>query len=40
MELPEVNDQMTRRALEDEEAATLLATTPTLRHRGGLSGPD
>jgi integrase len=40
MELPEVNDKMTRRALEAEEAAALLDVTPTLRRRAGLPGPD
>ncbi len=40
MRLPEVHDIFVRRALEAEEAAALIATTPTLRRRGGLSGPD
>jgi integrase len=40
MELPEVHDKMTRRALEVEEIAALLATTPTLRRRARLTGPD
>jgi integrase len=40
MELPEVTDKMTRRAMEVEEIAALLATTPRLGRRAGLSGPD
>ncbi len=40
MRLPEVHDGFVRRAMEAEEAAALIATTPTLRRRGGLTGPD
>ena len=40
MRLPEVHDKFVRRALEPEEAATLIAVTPTLRRRGGLTGAD
>jgi integrase len=40
MAAPEVNDRMVRRALEAEEAAALIAVTPTLRRRACLSGPD
>jgi len=40
MRLPEVHDKFVRRALETEEAAALIATTPTLRRRGELTGAD
>jgi integrase len=40
MELPAVNDAMTRRALEAGEAAALIANTSTQRKRAGMRGPD
>jgi integrase len=40
MELPEVNDKFTRRALDSGEAATLLAITPTQRTRARMPGQD
>jgi integrase len=40
MELPKVTDAMTRRALEAEEAAALIAHTPTQKKRGRMTGPD
>ena len=39
-QLPKVNDAMTRRALEAEEAAALIAHTPTQKKRGRMPGPD
>jgi integrase len=38
--MPEVNDSFTRRALDADEAAALIATTPTQRVRARMTGPD
>src|SRR5208282_2712318 len=40
MELPEVNDILTRRALTSDEAVALIAKTPTERARARMTGPD
>jgi site-specific recombinase XerD len=40
MGLPEVNDSIARRALEAEQAAALIAKTPTERTRASMTGPD
>jgi site-specific recombinase XerD len=40
MELPEVNDTLTRRALTSDEAVALIAKTPTERARARMTGPD
>jgi integrase len=40
MKLPEINGKFTRRALEANEAAALISTTPTQRTQAGITGPD